>query len=102
MACYEVKDSTIHAGSCQGGDSCLGVQNSIIGEGSCTKDKSCHEVVNVKIGNNSCNGEKVCCLCRHNVPDNACNQGSTDDLTEDGYCKFCGEKINNNGDNWCW
>ena len=88
MACYEVKDSTIHAGSCQGGDSCLGVQNSIIGEGSCTKDKSCHEVVNVKIGNNSCNGEKVCYECFHNVPNNACNQGITDDMT-DGYCNFC-------------
>ena len=104
-SCWFLENSTIHKGSCQGENTCSFVQNSIIGEGSCNggsdkKDNgssSCSYSKNVTIGNNSCNqldGSAkyvICYKCHHNVPDNACNQGSTDDLTEDGYCKFCGE-----------
>ena len=52
---------------------------------------------NVTIGNNSCKNQldgnkrhNVCYRCKHNVPDNACNQGITADIT-DGYCTYCGE-----------
>jgi len=111
-ACQSVQNSVIHKGSCQGEKTCVGVKNStihdyscndrfscryvknsIIGKGSCSSadsaDGSCAWSENVKIGNNSCNGGGVCYNCKHNVPDNACNQGSTDDMT-DGYCNYCG------------
>lgn len=92
-ACTAVSTSTIHDGSCNYTYSCRDVKNSIIGKGSCTGDgKSCAGSENVKIGNNSCNGVSVCYKCKHNVPDNACNQGITADMTKDGYCRYCGKK----------
>ena len=90
-ACQGVQNSIIHKGSCQGEKTCYQVTNSIIGEGSCNNgSNSCHYLKNVTVGNNSCNGEEVCWGCKHNVPDNACNQGSTGDMT-DGRCNFCGQ-----------
>ena len=98
-SCRYVQNSTIHDGSCQGYQSCKTVKNSIIGKGSCTgiNGNSCDHSENITIGNNSCNGgltknntaTNVCEKCAHNVPNNACNQGSTDDMT-DGRCNFCG------------
>merc|ERR1711865_45196 len=89
-ACQSVQNSVIHKGSCQGEKTCRNVKNSIIGKGSCIGGgHSCGASENVKIGNNSCNGGRVCYNCKYNVPDNACNQGSTDDMT-DGYCNYCG------------
>ena len=98
LACGFVENSTIHDGSCQGKRTCVDVKNSIIGKGSCNGTgndigNSCDRSENITIGNNSCNMEpnssvKVCEKCAHNVPDNACNQGITDDITE-GYCMYC-------------
>ena len=92
-ACQYMKNSTIHDGSCQGDYTCSDVKNSIIGKGSCTG--SCVGSENITIGNNSCNKDpknnaafNVCNECAHNVPDNACNQGITDDMTG-GYCNYC-------------
>ena len=88
--------------SCQGGYACEYVENSIIGKGSCNGasneyiyQSSCYKSKNITIGNNSCNKDPnslvgVCAECAHNVPDKACNQGITDDMT-DGYCNYCGE-----------
>ena len=117
FACHSVQNSNIHDGSCRCDDAycCDNVKNSIIGKGSCNDgrvhgsrqcangkenpnrncDTSCGGLENKKIGNNSCNNGKnsnggVCYQCKHNVPDNACNEGSTDDLT-DGYCNYCVE-----------
>ena len=91
-AANSVQNSTIHDGSCRcdDGHCCAEMQNSIIGKGSCSGgSSSCEYVVNVKIGSNSCNGKKVCYKCKHNVPDNACNQGITDDVDSNGYCNYC-------------
>jgi len=90
-ACTGVSTSTIHDYSCNGFFPCGNVKNSIIGKGSCssTDGYSCAESENVKIGNNSCNGKEVCYACKHNVPDNACNQDIGD--TKDGYCRYCGK-----------
>ena len=99
-SCISVQSSIIHDGSCYGGFSCYGVQNANIGKGSCNYSRgdlvyseqrsySCEYVENVKIGNNSCNGYKVCRLCKHDVPDNACNPGITDDMDSNGYCNYC-------------
>jgi len=101
-AANSVQNSTIHDGSCRCDDGvcCKDVKNSIIGKGSCTGTTSytsCAGLENIKIGNNSCNGgsvyntDGVCYQCKHDVPDNACNWGITDDLTN-GYCNYCGEK----------
>ena len=106
QTCDSVKNSIIGKGSCNGYSSCYGMQNATIGNGSCngsdhgggfsqTYGMSCEFAgigSPVKIGNNSCNGEQVCYECKHNVPNNACNQGITDDMMEDGYCNFCGEQ----------
>ena len=102
-----MKNSTIHDGSCQGDQACDMVKNSIIGKGSCNGGlgygtngdwgrygKNCGLSENITIGNNSCNGVEsgtladLCYKCKHNVPDNACNQGITDDMTG-GYCNYC-------------
>ena len=94
-SCTSLKNSTIHDGSCHGGSfSCYEVKNATIGKGSCNysneqRSESCEYVVNVKIGNNSCNGKGVCKECKHNVPDNACNPGITDDMDINGYCNYC-------------
>jgi len=92
MACKSVQNSTIANDSCQGDYSCEDVKNSIIGTGSCTG--SCYALENIKIGNNSCNGGSVytggvCYQCKHDVPDNACNQGITDDMDSNGFCNYC-------------
>jgi len=92
MACKSVQNSTIANDSCQGDYSCEDVKNSIIGTGSCTG--SCYALENIKIGNNSCNGGSVytggvCYQCKHDVPDNACNQGVTDDMDINGFCNYC-------------
>jgi len=93
-SCSKVQNATIHDGSCRcdDGDCCEDVKNAIIGKGSCnggTDGYSCAGSENVKIGINSCNGGGgVCKNCAHNVPDNVCNQGSTDDMTG-GYCNYC-------------
>ena len=119
FACTSLQSSTIHDGSCRcdDGDCCDKVKNSIIGKGSCNDgrvhgsrqcangkenpnrncDTSCGGLENKKIGNNSCNnGENsngydgVCYQCKHNVPDNACNTGITDDMDPiTGYCNYC-------------
>merc|ERR1711865_400743 len=98
LACQSVQNSIIHVGSCHcdDGHCCYGVQNATIGKGSCNTGSSngqyaysCDYVVNVKIGNNSCNGKEVCKKCKHNVPDNACNPGITDDMDITGYCNYC-------------
>merc|ERR1711865_667296 len=102
-SCKSVQRSTIHDGSCHGSFSCYEIKNATIGKGSCNEHSessfdpavsvdyvySCGYVVNVKIGNNSCNGKKVCYKCKHNVPDNACNQGITDDMDINGFCNYC-------------
>ena len=94
-SCGSVQNSVIHDGSCQGDYSCYGVKYATIGKGSCNAGSdrnysSCDDLVdNVKIGNNSCNGHKVCYECKHNVPDNACNQWITDDIDIYGYCNYC-------------
>jgi len=102
-SCKSVQRSTIHDGSCHGSFSCYEIENATIGKGSCNEHSessfdpavsvdyvySCGYVVNVKIGNNSCNGKKVCYKCKHNVPDNACNQGITDDMDINGFCNYC-------------
>jgi len=94
-SCQAMENATIGKGSCTMFSSCAGMQNTNIGNGSCNggsgdgNGKSCKYVVNVKIGNNSCNGKRVCYKCKHNVPDNACNQGITDDMDSDGFCTYC-------------
>ena len=114
-ACNSVQNSTIHDESCRCDDGywghcCEDVKNSIIGKGSCNDDRvqrenhpvctgtncdtSCAGLENKKIGNNSCNNGKnsnggVCYQCKHNVPDNACNTGITDDMDSNGYCNYC-------------
>ena len=106
FACTSLQSSTIHDGSCRcdDGNCCVDVKNSIIGKGSCNDDRvqrenhpvctgtncdtSCAGLENKKIGNNSCNGTNVCYKCKHDVPDNACNQGITDDMTN-GKCNYC-------------
>jgi len=95
FACYSVQNSTIHDGSCRCHDCCEDVKNSIIGKGSCNDgDTNCAGLENKKIGNNSCNNGGninggVCNQCKHNVPDNACNTGITDDMDINGYCNYC-------------
>jgi len=104
QSCKKVSDSTIGNDSCHGHAACYGVQNATIGNGSCNAGSSnpnsiddyafsCEYVVNIKIGNNSCNGGSeytgVCQKCKHNVPDNACNAGITDDMNINGYCNYC-------------
>ena len=91
-ACSIMEDSTVGNESCLGTQPCDGVKNSVIGKGSCTDSYSCEDIENITIGNNSCNGDDVCYKCKHNVPDNACNQGITADMTTDGYCRYCGRK----------
>ena len=100
-ACKFVQNSIIHDGSCHGLNTCEAVKNSIIGKGSCTGprynddyDYSCGGLENITIGNNSCNGGSVykrglCYQCKHNVPDNACNEGITDDMDIHGNCNYC-------------
>merc|ERR1711865_895674 len=109
-SCHSVQNSTIHDGSCRCDDGkdvecCEKVKNSIIGKGSCNgggnrkngaiRASSCYGLENKKIGNNSCNSngkdtyDGVCYQCKHNVPDNACNQGITDDMDSKGYCNYC-------------
>jgi len=89
-SCREVSDSTIGKQCCRGVSSCNEVKNATIGKGSCNGGSGvCGFVVNVKIGNNSCNGKRVCYECKHNVPDNACNQGITDDMDINGFCNYC-------------
>ena len=102
-ACLYVMNSTIQEGSCQGNSSCDSALNSIIGKGSCNGNGigknekafgySCAGIENITIGHNSCNkglnsSVGVCEDCAHNVPDNACNQGITADMTDE-YCNFC-------------
>jgi len=94
--CEDVKNSIIGKGSCSDGRAtCLAVKNSIIGTGSCNYWQSCDALENIKIGNNSCNGHTVynaggvCKECKHDVPDNACNWGITDDMDSNGYCNYC-------------
>jgi len=95
FACHFLQNSTIHDGSCRCTDCCEEVKNSIIGKGSCNDENgehgysSCFASENITIGNNSCNGHKVCRLCKHDVPDNACNTGITDDMDSSGYCNYC-------------
>ena len=90
-SCQEVSESTVGNDSCRGPYSCYEMQNSIIGKGSCrsTDGYSCSGSENVQIGNNSCNGGSVCQKCKHNLPDNACNKGITDDIDINGYCNYC-------------
>jgi len=100
-SCRSMQNSTIHEGSCRSdhyGFSCFEIENATIGKGSCNSyientngrgAESCEYLVNVKIGNNSCNGKKVCYQCKHDVPDNACNQGITDDMDSNGFCNYC-------------
>jgi len=94
-ACKSVQSSIIHDGSCHGGYPCYEMKNATIGKGSCNsiddddRSFSCEHVANVKIGNNSCNGRGVCKECKHDVPDNACNTGITDDMDSNGYCNYC-------------
>ena len=112
-SCTSLKSSTIHDGSCRcdDGHCCEDVKNSIIGKGSCTDGRhrnydydplctgtncntACAGLENKKIENNSCNNGKntnggVCYQCKHNVPDNACNTGITDDMDSNGYCNYC-------------
>ena len=96
QACKSVQNSVIHDGSCQGGkNTCFGLEYTTIGKGSCntgsdSSSSSCESMVdNVKIGNNSCNGDEVYSKCKHDVPDNACNQGITDDMDINGKCNYC-------------
>jgi len=89
-ACYNSNNITIGGGSCLGRAVCDYMENTTIGKGSCNYSNgySCAGSENVKIGNNSCNGDEVCADCAHNVPDNACNPGITDDMTN-GKCNYC-------------
>jgi len=89
QSCFKVAVSTIGNDSCHDQNACQYVQNSTIHDGSCNGYSSCKYVGNVKIGNNSCNGGSVCKECAHNVPDNACNTGITDDMDSNGYCNYC-------------
>merc|ERR1711865_981882 len=89
-ACFKTNNINVGTSSCHGIKACAYVKSdSTIGNDSCHGDYSCEYVKNKKIGNNSCNGYKNCKECKHNVPDNACNTGITDDMDIHGYCNYC-------------